>query len=83
MLDYTQRFNFSREDVMLHFSRPLVLSKHARETHARPGRVINAEKTLIYDADECLAACFYLINSDQTKNGHVAENLNSRRSLEN
>ena len=82
-IDYTRRFKLSREFMMTHVGGPLLLNKYIRETCVPPCRGINAEKTLIDDADERLAAFVYLINSYQTKQGSIIEILNIQRSLKN
>ena len=64
-----------------HIGGPFVLDKYVDETHLSLGRGTVANQTLIDDADERLASCMCLINSDQTKHESIIEIVNSQKSL--
>ena len=83
LLDYTRRFKLSRDLMTSRMGGPFVLNKYVEETYVSPGRLTRAHQTLNDDADERLAACMYLVNSDQNKYRSVIKILDSQKSLKN
>ena len=83
LLDCTRRFKVAREVLTSHLGGPIELKKHVKD---RPDYVAGRQEVidqLTVAADEKLATCLCLMNSDQGKHGSALKNLNSQRSLKN
>ena len=75
LLDYSRRFKLSREVLASHVGGPFESTKCVEENCAvAPGQTSEEYNKVNEDADEQLAACMCLINSDQNKPSSAHKN---------